>query len=401
MSLDLFQVVPQIEAMTAGLKEEEERHQQCLRKALDTLSTVNLDELKQKLGTSRTTWLVAGLLEGLAGAKPLPRRPEDFYAIATDGSHIDVDRHHATGCCLINIGNVTLRYGGRPDALISSFPTLYFQQDELAISRPGQGNREETLRGPLLGVKRSVEECRWLARCVEGTEPGVPVLALLDGSLILWSLAAGKYSDFVVEEFLEKGMVKHLDCLRELGQKRPLVVASHISFPGSTEVVNALRVAVCPHEPVDCDRFCSGESPQGGRECDEVAGIADRELFARILAPGQRSDVFVSRSSIVQKYYGRHEVCFFYLRVQDEIARVELPRWVVEGGLVDLAHALVFDQCERGQGYPVALSEAHERAVITGSDREYFWEMVDGSMAREGFSAQGSAKSRSKRTRWI
>lgn len=400
MSLDLFQVVPQIEAMTVGLKEEQERHRRCLQKALETLSTVNPDGLRQKLGTSRTTWLAAGLLGGVVGVKPLPRRPEDFYAIATDGSHIDVDRHHATGCCLINIGNVTLRYGSRPDASISSFPTLYFEKGQLAVSGVGQGNREETLRGPLLGVKRSVEECRWLAQCVEETEPGLPVLALLDGSLILWGLEAGKYSDAVKAEFLEKGMVRHLDRMRELARKKALVVASHISFPGSTEVVNTLRIAVCPHESVDCDRFCPRDS-QSGRECDVVAGVADRELFAHILGPGQRSEVFVSRSSIVREHYGPHEVCFFYLRVQDEIARVELPRWVVEGGLVDLAHALVFDQCERGQGYPVALSEAHERAVITGSDREYFWELVDAGAERKGLWKLGSAKSRSKRTRWI
>jgi hypothetical protein len=137
------------------------------------------------------------------------------------------------------------------------------------------------------------------------------------------------------------------------------------------------------------------------KECERMAGLRDRDLFAGLLKPGERSPMFYSRSSIVRSYYGRHKVCFFYLNVDDEIARVEVPRWVVEMGLTDLTHALVYDQCRRGQGYPVVLSEAHEQAVLTGADRERFWEMVEETMVREGMETKGSSKSDSKRTRWI
>jgi hypothetical protein len=128
--------------------------------------------------------------------------------------------------------------------------------------------------------------------------------------------------------------------------------------------------------------------------------LQDRELFD-VLNPGERSAVYLSRSSIVQKYYGRHEVCFFYFKGEDEIARVEIPRWVVEMGLTELVHALVYDQCRRGRGYPVALSESHEKAVVTGADREHFWEVVEEALLGKGLPARGSSKSISKRTRWI
>ena len=68
---------------------------------------------------------------------------------------------------------------------------------------------------------------------------------------------------------------------------------------------------------------------------------------------------------------------------------------------LDLVHTLVLDQCRRGQDYPVALSEAHEKAVITGADRENFWQMVELSLIKEHLPIPGSAKSRSKRTRWV
>jgi len=133
-----------------------------------------------------------------------------------------------------------------------------------------------------------------------------------------------------------------------------------------------------------------------------VAGVQDRELFSDILGQGERSALFISQSSIVQKHYGVHQVYFFYLRVDDEIARVEIPRWVaMDEELLNLVHALVLDQCQRGQGYPVALSEAHEKAVVTGADRENFWQLVESSLVEEHLPSLTSAKSQSKRTRWV
>jgi hypothetical protein len=86
----------------------------------------------------------------------------------------------------------------------------------------------------------------------------------------------------------------------------------------------------------------------------------------------------------------------------DEIGRIELPWWVGrDNSLVDLVHAAVVDQCRRGYGYPVVLSEAHEAAVITGADRELFWDMVDRFAGEQGIPLQQSAKSVSKRTRYV
>ena len=86
----------------------------------------------------------------------------------------------------------------------------------------------------------------------------------------------------------------------------------------------------------------------------------------------------------------------------DEIARIEMPRWVArDENLLNLVHSLVLDQCRRGQGYPVALSEAHEQAVVTAADRENFWQLVESSLIEEKLPSVSSAKSRSKRTRWV
>jgi len=387
--------------MVARLKAGGDERQERLQNALDVLQDKSLDpeRLSKKIEASRTTWLVAGLVEGLSPHYKAPPLPPEFSVIATDGSNIDVDRHKSTRCYLINIGSVTLRYGARPEALLESSPLLYFDDDDLVIAPGGAKGREQVIEGALLGIKRGVDECRGLARLAAELPKDSSALALLDGSLILWGLAGQTYPDFVTEALLHKGFLSCLEEIRKLNKERRLSLASYISFPRSTDVVNALRVALCPHQIIDTDRLCKEcES----RECDKVNGVRDRDLFANILASGERSALFTSQSKIVKDHYGGHWVYFFYIRVDDEIARVELPQWAArDENLLNLTHALVLDQCRRGQGYPVALSEAHEQAVVTGVDRENFWQLVESLMVDEKMPSPTSAKSFSKRTRWV
>ena len=402
MSLDLNQVAAQIEGMAANLKAEQKEKEGRLSHALEVFhaKSSDLDSLRKRIESSKTTWLVAGIASELIGRHKSISCPPDFTVIAVDGSHIDVDRHSAARCCLINIGSVVLRYGQKPEAMLRNQPALYASEQDLTISDP-LSNDEQLLERELLGIKRAVAECQALAELCEELPPNLPTLVLLDGSLIMWGLAGQAYPDYVKKELLENGFLQALNRINEIGQKTRLALASYISFPRSTEVVNALRVAICPYDPPDCDRNCPRSAPSSKRECEAVAGVQDSSIFSRILEPGERSATFISRSSVVQKHYGENEVRFFYLKGDEEIARVELPRWVEERGLVDMLHALVLDQCRRGQGYPVALSEAHEQAVVTGADREQFQYLVELALSEKRLSTTTSAKSRSKKTRWI
>ena len=394
MSLDLTKVVSQISSMVTGLKDASSERLKCFRCAMDTLrqQSGNIDELKRKIASSKTTWLVADIVDSLDGHYSPPPIPADFTVMATDGSQIDVDRHRSTRCYLLNIGAAIIRYGENPSATLDSFPRLYSEDSDLII-KDINGRREQPVEQALLGIKRNVEECRHLSHLATGLPPESTCLALIDGSLILWGLEA--YPEFVTTELLDKGFLSHLEDIRKSNNDKKVAIASYISFSRSTDVVNALRVAICPHKPVDCDR-CET------KDCDVVAGVRDREIFQDLLEQGERSALFISQSSIVQKRYGAHQVYFFYLKSGDELARIEIPRWVAnDDNLLNLTHALVLDQCRRGQGYPVALSEAHEKAVVTAADREQFWQLVESSLIDEHMPSSSSAKSQSKRTRWV
>ena len=402
MSLDLHKIASQIEGMAAGLSARQSERDARLALAVDTLSTAQSDAIEEKRALSRTTFLVAGLRDTLAGRHPCPALPPGYAALAVDGSHIDVDRHLAARCYLINLGTVHIRYGQRPMALLGSEPRLYAEDADMYLRDPGSG-RTQALEGRLLGALRAVEELRTLAALAEQSDGDTPTLALVDGSLILWALAGQAYQDFVRRELIDDMFLPAMDRLREMARVRPLAVAAYVSLPRSADVVNALRLdgRLCPYEAANCDMHCGSLVP-GQRPCDAIAGVMDRDVFGERLGDGERSDAFVTTSSIVERSYGEHAVSFFYLNAGAEIARVEVPEWVADSPeLLSLVHSGLVDQCLKGYGYPVAISEAHEQAVVTVGDREEFRVMVEAALSTRRMPVYTSLKDRNKRLKWL
>jgi len=401
VSLDITKVAAQIGAMAEKLAENGAEHQAHLTAAAGQLSSVgNPAALLDKVRRSKTSFLLAAPLTPL-DEKLLPQPPPVTYSVvATDGSHIDIDRHHAAPCSLINIGEVQLDYGEDSGAVLGSQPRLLSDDADLFIRDPG-GNRETPLQGALLGIKRDIDECSALVALSAALPSDRPVLALADGTLIRWNLTTANYDAYVLRELLDNGYLKCLSAFKQLCAERPLAVASYISQPGGNEVVNTLRLTLCPHEPANCDRYC-GALKTGERPCDPVSGVSDAALFDRFLGTGERSGIFESTSKVIGQYYGEHRICFFYLKLEDEIARIELPIWLAsDSDRVNMIHGLVLEQVKKGNGYPVALAEAHEQAVVTGADRELFYEVVDAYLSDCGLPTTVSAKSFSKQARWI
>ena len=121
------------------------------------------------------------------------------------------------------------------------------------------------------------------------------------------------------------------------------------------------------------------------------------------MTPFHRSPIYKTNSSVPRDLYGpEQQVYFYYLHAGEEIARVEVPQWVAEDEtLLGLGHAMIAEQCRKGQGYPVVISEAHEQAVVTGRDRQLFREMVSETLERQGLPTYTSQKERSKRRPWL
>ena len=403
MGLDLARTVGQIDSLARRLDQRRDEQSDHLARALAAMEGANVEEVQRKLESSLSRpFLCPGLVGGLAGRYSPSDLPRDFCVAATDGSHIDVDRHTPVRCYLINVGGCLLTYGTGPDAHLFSEPVLYSEDADLYLSNPAPGSMEAVpVDGAMLGLKRNIEEIRALASLVEEAPQDMPVLALVDGSLVLWGLAGRGYQPFVRDLILTERLLPALDRLQEASRSRPVALGAYVSLPQSREVVNLVRLYLCPNDAEVCSSRCSSHRASQ-TPCDAANGLLDRHLFEVLLDPGERSDTFLSQSSISRESYGRHRVHFFYLNTGLEIGRVEVPGWVVEDeALLALCHRMILDQCERGMGYPAAIAEAHEQAVVTGADRLTFRQMIDEALAINGLPVYTSEKARSKRTRWL
>lgn len=415
MTLDLVHVAEQLPSLLQRLTDDRTRARERLRAARAALVERAADPAAwvTRLTAAQTRWpLALPLAERADTGYAAPAPPASYGVLAVDGSHIDVDRHAAAPCYVLNLGWSAIFYGAARPPALDSRAELQPSTGALVERDDEDASKEDVLRGEVLSLLRGVRELALLAELSAALPPDVPAVALLDGNLGLWNVTQAPIASRLRERFIrgEGGLLPALNALRRLAGERSLAFGAYTSAAGTGDVVHALRVAVCPLEEVACTR-CPGLGSHE-RPCDAVGLATDAELFMAVLAPGERSAVFEARSRAFlrpgaakeQLWYEAegHAVAFFYLRLDDEVARVELPRWAADDpATVGLLHAVLLDQCAKGPGYPVALQEAHEQAVITTVDRRSFTALLERELERDGGTPGGSAKARSKRMRSI
>ncbi len=132
-----------------------------------------------------------------------------------------------------------------------------------------------------------------------------------------------------------------------------------------------MRFPACTYENPNCVVFCGEVEDKA--PCQKVEPLRDSTLWGNILQTGQRSVIFRSNSRILDLYPEHQRIYFCYLNVGSEIARVEFPKWVAESPkLLNQALSITLTQVIKGFGYPVALAEVHNLAVVRGGDRSRF-----------------------------
>ena len=110
-----------------------------------------------------------------------------------------------------------------------------------------------------------------------------------------------------------------------------------------------------------------------------------------MLFRSERSPLWKS-SAKIQSFYEEQCIYFCYVHVGSEVARVEIPEWVaMDNALLSSALSLVLAQVTKGYGYPVALAEAHNQAVVRGGDRSRFFALLEQQMIRAGIRNVGTS----------
>jgi hypothetical protein len=288
-----------------------------------------------------------------------------YTLVSVDGSQIYPDRHQGTSCFLLNIGSVILHYGEKSSVKFDSIPYLFSSMDEenstdvvdcrrqefefragleiMSILSKENNPTQETVRGEYLQSK-----------CIEPYEPNNnPLLFIFDGSIIFWHLESK--SPAVSATYLGK----YLGLMHQF-YKEKLLMAGYISLPKSKELVNLIRVKL-------------SESPENYT----IDNIVDTQVAAFYLNEYEHTTLFANHSSIVSEYPEHLKPYFVYFDIGAEIVRIEIPAWIAQDTQqVKLVLSIILDQCIKGYGFPVALAEAHEQAVVKGFEREQFYELL-------------------------
>ena len=440
--LDLTKLAQQMQGISQQLTLEATATRQRLERAQKLLeqSYQHQGQLveQQQTWRDRLSFTAAAPIEPLNLRISIPVAPAAHTVLATDGSQIAPSHHEIAYCYLINVGRIVLHYGQNRLPLLDSLPEVFYRPEDLYVSRQWGIRTEEWM-----GYRRTVSEAIVLAELGEEvrdegrgqrdevkdkgerikansesrTDNGEkrrdqivtsfplsppssliphpssfilhPSLAMVDGSLIYWFLDSlpGEARDRILPPILEAWSK-----LRALGI--PLV--GYISASRSGEALNFLRLQACPYDTPDCATHCSGLGDREGfplahAPCQVLEPLKDAAVWAMELQPGQRSPLWRSSARILD-LYGDHPIYFCYVHVGTEIARVEFPAWVAEdANLLDTALSLTLAQVQKGYGYPVALAEAHNQAVVRGGDRTRFFALLEQQMIRAGLRNVGTS----------
>ncbi len=377
-----YEIQQQVEAYAGRMVELFDRRRETL-KAYLTVFICELSENWKKwkeIAFNNTHHLVPDFDEAPNTVYPVRENPPPAVMLSSDGSQVFPSRHEIAPLALITISRIRIDYHRYQDTpLLDCRATVFLQEDFNEIV----GQDREISFEDLVSDRRTLEELNALAELAEEQsrkDRNESVIALSDGSLILWRLAERFEYDY------EKRIVdRYIETLKRF-QQCQVATAGYISSSNSREVVNLVQLVLQTSQ--------INRSPIIGSE----PFLTDTELFSRILKKGTRSTLFHSQSRIVKEKYTEQKISYFYLHGGNEIAKVEIPHWIaIDKARVDEIAAYCFQQAQIGGGYPVVLSEAHERAVVRGPDRETFFALVEESLRKKGYDPSFSAKQLRKR----
>ncbi len=383
--LDLSQIVPDIQAMGAEARRRGGKAAEALSLALKQarMGDEAWAEAVERMQGVKPPWLVAACKQGAPSAVcGLPgQAPESYTALATDGSQIPLDRHAPAPCFLLNVGEIALHYGTGERPHLASQAKLYYKDDDLYAGKP---EAQTVVSEKQIATKRLLAESDALAALI-GEHGDRHAVALADDPLIL------VFADQRESEREQKAVIEQFCQMLTVAENNSVPIAGYVSRPAHRDVVGALRLTLCAQ---NCDHAADSA-------CHALAHLTDAQMFHALLtSPGDRSPIFGSAARSLDLYPERQKISFFYLNVGQEIARVEVPHWVAEApDLRDQLHLLCFDQARKGQGYPICLAEAHERAVVRGPEREAFGRLVENAFVRERLPLLQTRKAVAKRTR--
>ncbi|HEX8130052.1 MAG TPA: DNA double-strand break repair nuclease NurA [Pyrinomonadaceae bacterium] len=216
-------------------------------------------------------------------------------------------------------------------------------------------------------------------------------VAFFDGTLLLSTTRTRTQN---IDATLSRGYVKAIAEAVELSRETEVPLVGYIDQSYARDIVRLLDLLSTDAPPaatVFDARLLSATSVAGNGTLFGAWG--DRTVFCECVRDGLTQDF--------EDAQGNPLVGFVYLQTTGEgaPARLDIPVWVYQEGLLEEVVNTVRAECVVGNGYPYALETADAAAVITGHDRVQFLRAMQEFAAEQNLGFQVSRKPVSKMRR--
>jgi hypothetical protein len=190
----------------------------------------------------------------------------------------------------------------------------------------------------------------------------------MDGSLFWWQRNLAH----------DRPALERLSALLSTAHQERRLHAAYVSAPSGRDVVVLLQrastVGIVPIRDSQALSAC-------------LAHMTDSQFYQLVLPIGGYSPCFYVNNFPWFQYEPAMRPCFFYLRLPQECARIEVPAWLAsDAHCCTRLAACIYDQCRKGGGYPVALAHAHVQAHVSAADRLLFAQLASASGRYDGRS---------------
>ena len=256
---------------------------------------------------------------------------------------------------------------------------------EQLLARPGDYESPEQV----VALRRFELEARAVCTFLESkrgwrSRGGRAPVAFFDNTLLVASLRKG------TDRHLSQRMAEALAELIHISRETQVPVVGYVDHSYAHDVAGLLAAL---HKDLPESNAYDAQILRArvkGTGAPPLASWGDRTVFFHCRRPNL-AEVFYDED-------GAPLVGFVYLQTTSDghPARLDIPAWVHEAGLVGEVSDAVRAECVVGNGYPYALETADEAAVITARDREHFLRAVQEFAEANDLSFRVSRKAISK-----
>ena len=386
MTLNLSALTSDVQAMSEMLVNLDQARRSLLQIARERLDAYakTPDELKRKAQLTRDKyphWRGAYLAEDqvLNARYPRPEIPSRVDIIANDGSQVYIDPHGAAQYYALNIGHISYAYGTAQAPYTHTEPSLHCDDSEIL-------DNGYLISNTVVNARRTIRELQNLADLAAELSREDPPAALLSDGPLMWVQPGDTRQEH------HDNLATYLEDFGRL-QATGVALGGYVDRSHSSGVVSLLHLASL--DEVTKDRLAQ----------NDLVGLTDIRLFAKLLEPGERSALFILESPTNREYKDKgHEIYHCYINVGRDpaqpplIARLEMPSWTAQDPhRCNLLHAVVCQQCQIVGDYPYVLARAHELARISNDERHALDEMVIATLCLQGLDLRPSRKALNKR----